>query len=114
VRLQAERADRIGQGRAHRWTRYRRGCRAWGWSATLKQQGKPDEAEETLRTGIEVARQQRAKSWELRIATTLATLMKEQGRRERAFDLLHPVYDWFTEGFDTRDLIEAKALLDDL
>jgi predicted ATPase len=67
-----------------------------------------------LRAAIEVAREQHARSWELRVATTLASLMKERGRRKQALDLLHPVYEWFTEGFDTKDLIEAKALLEEL
>jgi predicted ATPase len=61
-----------------------------------------------------MARQQRAKSWELRAATSLARLWLNQGEREQARDLLAPVYGWFTEGFDTRDLKDAKALLDEL
>jgi tetratricopeptide (TPR) repeat protein len=80
----------------------------------LKQQGKPDEGEEALHAAIEAAREQKAKSWELRAATTLATLMNEQGRRRQALDLLRPVYDWFTEGFDTKDLVEANASLEEL
>ena len=58
--------------------------------------------------------QQRAKSWELRAATSLARLWQQQGKRAAARDLLAPVYDWFTEGFDTADLKDAKALLDEL
>ena len=61
-----------------------------------------------------VARAQQAKSWELRAATSLARLWRDQGRRDEARTLLAPIYDWFTEGFDTRDLKEAKALLDAL
>jgi predicted ATPase len=59
-----------------------------------------------------VARQQQAKSWELRAAMSLARLWRDQGKVQQARELLAPVYGWFTEGFDTRDLKEAKALLD--
>jgi predicted ATPase len=61
-----------------------------------------------------VASQQQAKSWELRAATSMARLWRDQGKRDEARDLLAPVYGWFTEGFDTLDLKEAKALLDEL
>ncbi len=61
-----------------------------------------------------VARQQQAKSWELRAAMSMARLWRDQGRRDEARELLAPVYGWFTEGFDTRDLKEAKALLGEL
>ena len=63
---------------------------------------------------IAVARAQQAKSWELRAATSLARLWRDHGERQQARDLLAPVYGWFTEGFDTADLKEAKALLDEL
>ena len=63
---------------------------------------------------MRVARRQQAKAYELRVATSLARLWGEQGRRAEARDLLAPVYGWFTEGFDTVDLKEAKALLDQL
>jgi predicted ATPase len=63
---------------------------------------------------IRIARQQQATSLELRAATNLARLWGDQGRRAEARDLLAPVYGWFTEGFDTPDLKEAKALLDQL
>jgi predicted ATPase len=63
---------------------------------------------------LEIARAQQARSWELRATTSLARLRREQGERAQAHDLLAPVYDWFTEGFDTLDLKEAKALLEDL
>jgi predicted ATPase len=72
------------------------------------------EAETSFRKAIDVARQQNAKSWELRAVTSLARVWQQQGRNEEARELLAPVYDWFTEGFDTRDLKEAKALLDEL
>ena len=60
------------------------------------------------------ARQKQAKSLELRAAMSMARLWRDQGRRDEARDLLAPVYGWFTEGFDTRDLKEAKALLGEL
>jgi predicted ATPase len=61
-----------------------------------------------------VARRQEARSLELRAATSLARLLRDQGKRAQARDLLAPVYNWFTEGFDTADLKHAKALLDEL
>ena len=63
---------------------------------------------------IYIARKQQAKSWELRASTSLARLWKEQGKRREAYDLLAPTYGWFTEGFDTKDLMGARALLDEL
>ena len=63
---------------------------------------------------LTVARKQQAKSWELRAAMSVARLWRVQGKRDEARDLLAPVYGWFTEGFDTRDLKEAKGLLDEL
>jgi pentatricopeptide repeat protein len=61
-----------------------------------------------------VARQQQAKSWELRAAMSLARLWRDQDKPQQARELLAPVYGWFTEGFDTRDLKDAKALLEEL
>jgi class 3 adenylate cyclase/predicted ATPase len=69
-------------------------------------------AEASFRKALEIASGQQAKSWELRAATSLAGLLARQGRREEAHALLVPIYDWFTEGFDTADLKAAKALLD--
>jgi predicted ATPase len=63
---------------------------------------------------ITVSRQQQAKSWELRASMSLARLWRDQGKRDKARELLAPVYGWFTEGLDTLDLKEAKALLDEL
>jgi predicted ATPase len=63
---------------------------------------------------LTVARAQQARSWELRAAMSLARLLTDQGKRQTAHDLLAPIYDWFTEGFDTSDLLKAKALLDEL
>jgi predicted ATPase len=74
----------------------------------------PEKAEAYFDRALAVARQQQAKSWELRAAMSMARLWRDRGRREEARELLAPVYGWFTEGFDTRDLTEAKALLDEL
>jgi predicted ATPase len=71
-------------------------------------------AETYFECALAVARQQQAKSWELRAAMSLARLWRSQGKVKQARELLAPVYGWFTEGFDTRDLKEAKALLDEL
>jgi predicted ATPase len=71
-------------------------------------------AESCFQRAISIAQNQSAKSWELRAATSLAKLWQGQGKRQEAYDLLDPVYSWFTEGFDTADLIDAKALLDEL
>jgi predicted ATPase len=71
-------------------------------------------AEACFERALAVAREQQAKSWELRAATSMARLWQDQGKRRQARDLLAPVYGWFTEGFDTLDLKGAKALLDAL
>jgi predicted ATPase len=73
-----------------------------------------EEAEATLGRAVAVAREQSDKMWELRAAMSLAHLWCDQGRRAEAHDLLAPIYAWFTEGFDTPDLKDAKALLDEL
>jgi predicted ATPase len=83
----------------------------------LVRHGGPDSAagaETCFRQALDIARVQSAKSWELRAAMSLARLWSEQGRRTEGHDLLAPVYDWFTEGFDTPDLKDAKGLLDEL
>ena len=74
----------------------------------------PTEAETCFQHAIAIAQTQHAKSWELRASTSLAHLWRNQGKRDEARELLASVYAWFTEGFDTPDLIEAKALLDEL
>jgi predicted ATPase len=71
-------------------------------------------AEGAFLTAIAIAQQQKARSFELRAATSMARLWRDRGKRDEARELLAPVYGWFTEGFDTRDLKEAKALLDEL
>jgi predicted ATPase len=71
-------------------------------------------AEAYFKRALAVACKQKAKSWELRAAMSMARLWRNQGKRDEARDLLAPIYSWFTEGFDTLDLKEAKALLDEL
>jgi predicted ATPase len=82
----------------------------------LWRQAVPDAqaAEACLQQALTLARHQQAKSWELRAAMSLSRLWQHQGKRDEARELLAPVYDWFTEGFDTADLQEAKALLEEL
>ena len=72
------------------------------------------EAEERFLQAIAVAQEQQAKSWELRASTSLARLWQQQGKRADAHKLLAEVYNWFTEGFDTKDLQEAMVLLAEL
>jgi class 3 adenylate cyclase/tetratricopeptide (TPR) repeat protein len=83
-----------------------------GWMLSLK--GDLEGAEQNFLASLDWARRQQAKSWELRTSTSLARLWQSQGKRQDAYDLLASVYDWFTEGFDTRDLLEAKSLLTEL
>ena len=72
------------------------------------------EAETCFRHALDVAHRQQAKSWELRAATSLSRLWQQQGKRAKARELLAPIYGWFTEGFDTTDLQEVRALLEAL
>ena len=83
-----------------------------GWMLSLR--GDLAGAERNYRASLDWARPQQAKSWELRTSTSLARLWLSQGKRKEALDLLKPVYDWFTEGFDTKDLKDAQTLLQDL
>jgi len=80
----------------------------------LLRQGHSVAAEELYRKALSIAQEQEAKLWELRAAASIAQLWHDQGHRAEARDLLAPVYGWFTEGFDTVDLKDAKALLDEL
>jgi predicted ATPase len=80
----------------------------------LLKQGHAEAAEGLYRNALSVAREQEAKLWELRAAVSLARLHRDKGCRAEARDLLASVYGWFTEGFDTPDLKEAKELLDEL
>jgi predicted ATPase len=80
----------------------------------LRQGPRPtwEEAAACFQQALAIARQQQAKSWELRAAMSLARLWQQQGKRTEAHELLAPICGWFTEGFDTVDLQEAKALLE--
>ena len=80
----------------------------------LLRQGHSEAAEELYRKSLSIAEEQDAKLWELRAAASLARLRRDQGHHAEARDLLAPVYGWFIEGFDTPDLKETKALLDEL
>jgi predicted ATPase len=85
-----------------------------GEIALMSPQPDAAKAEPYFQRALEVARQQQAKSWELRAAMSMARLWRDQGKRNEAHELLAPVYGWFTEGFDTLDLKQAEALLDEL
>jgi predicted ATPase len=74
----------------------------------------PEEAEACFQQALDIARQQQAKSLELRAAMSLSRLWQQQGQRDNARELLAPIYGWFTEGFETADLQEAQALLEEL
>jgi len=72
------------------------------------------EAEECFLKAIEIAKKQRAKMWELRASVSLARLWQQQSKKEQARQMLAAIYNWFTEGFDTKDLQEAKGLIEEL
>jgi class 3 adenylate cyclase/predicted ATPase len=91
---------------------YAETLRIKGWVLSLK--GDLEGAERNYLASLDRARQQQAKSWELRTATSYARLMRDQGLAREAHDLLAPIYGWFTEGFGTKDMKEARALLDEL
>ena len=80
----------------------------------LSLKGDLEGAERNFLASLDWARRQQAKMWELRTSTSLARLWQSQGKRQDAYELLAPVYGWFTEGFDTKDLLDAKALLEQL
>jgi adenylate cyclase len=101
----AKTGQRVNEAEAHRLK---------GELLLARSPSDPAGAEASFRKALEIARGQSAKSWELRAATSLARLWQRQGREREARELLAPVYDWFTEGFDTGDLKDAKALLDEL
>jgi len=88
--------------------------RVAGEIALLSPEPDAAKAEAYFEHALAVARQQQAKSWELRASMSLARLWRSQGKVQQARELLATVYGWFTEGFDTRDLKEAKALLEEL
>ncbi len=79
---------------------------------SIAEGSKVEEAEACFQQAIAIAQQQRAKSWELRASVSLARLWQSQGKQAEAYQLLAEIYGWFTEGFDTAELQEAKALLD--
>jgi predicted ATPase len=89
-------------------------CRMAGEISLMFPQPDAAKAEAYFERALAIARKQQAKSWELRAAMSMARLWRDRGKRDEARDLLAPVYAWFTEGFDTLDLKEAKALLDEL
>jgi predicted ATPase len=95
-----------------------RHCGAYSRKSNMEELISPEcdavKAEEYFERALSVARQQYAKSWELRAAVSLAHLWRDQGKVQQARELLAPVYGRFTEGFDTRDLKEAKVLLKEL
>jgi predicted ATPase len=99
--------ERAGEGRFAAELRRHKG-------QLLLRQGHSEAAEEMYRKALSIANEQAAKLWELRAATSLAQLCRDQGRCAEARDLLAPVYGWFTEGFEAPDLKRAKALLDEL
>ena len=110
-------ADRRGHrpNRTPRWEErlyYAEILRLKGWMLSLK--GDLEGAERNFLASLDWARRQQAKMWELRTSTSLARLWQSQGKRQEAYELLAPVYGWFTEGFDTKDLQEAKSLLTEL
>jgi predicted ATPase len=88
--------------------------RTVGEIALLSPTSDMEKAEAYFERALAVAHALQAKSWELRAAMSMARLWRDQGKRDEARELLAPVYGWFTEGFDTRDLKEAKALLEQL
>jgi tetratricopeptide (TPR) repeat protein len=107
--------EAIAQVERPRWEErlyYAEILRLKGWMLSLK--GDLEGAERDFLASLDWARRQRAKMWALRTSTSLARLWQGQGRRQDAYELLAPIYDWFAEGFDTKDLLEAKALLAEL
>ena len=89
-------------------------CRLRGVLLLRQPETPQAEAEAWLQRALDVARRQEAKSLELRAAMSLSRLWQQQGKRAEAYELLAPIYGWFTEGFDTADLQEAKTLLEEL
>ena len=109
----------IGEAMAAVETAKERWCEAEvnriaGEIARLSPQPNVAKAEAYFESALAVARKQQAKSWELRAAMSMARLWRDRGKKQQAHDLLAPVFGWFTEGFDTLDLKEVKALLDEL
>jgi hypothetical protein len=109
IEQQIAQVERPGWGeRVH----YAEILRIKGWVLSLK--GDLDGAEHLYFASLDWSRKQQAKSWELRTSTSVARLWQRQGKLQQAHNLLAPIYGWFTEGFDTRDIKDAKALLQEL
>ena len=106
IESQIEQIERPGWGERCHYAEIRR---VQGWLHELR--GDPQAAEASYRQSLAWARQQQARSWELRTATSLAKLLAQQGRAAEGRDLLMPVYEWFTEGFGTRDLVRAREVI---
>jgi len=106
--LEASGRNNDGEAKAELW------CIRGHLLLLQAQPGYEHEAENSFRQAIEIARHQQAKWWELRATVSLTHLLAKQNRRDEARAMLADIYNWFTEGFDTVDLREAKALLDDL
>jgi adenylate cyclase len=105
-RLKGELLQRRGE-----WVKGRKGEQVTPSPAHLLT---PSSPEECFLKAIDIARQQSAKSWELRATVSLARLWQRQNKQHQAHTMLSKIYNWFTEGFDTKDLREAKALLEEL
>jgi class 3 adenylate cyclase/predicted ATPase len=103
IRVAEETEERVFEAELHRLR-----------GELLVQSGQACEAEDEYNRALEIARRQQARMWELRAAVSLARLRRDSGRRDGTRDLLAPIYGWFTEGFETADLKDAKALLDEL
>jgi predicted ATPase/class 3 adenylate cyclase len=109
----ADEAITIAHATNERWCEAELHRTAGEIALTLSERDAP-KAEAYFERALAVARQQQAKSWELRAAMSMARLWRDQGKRQQAHDLLAPIYGWFTKGFDTLDLKEARALLEQL
>ena len=114
LRLLVEAHDAGGAAWAERLLRGGSSIASRACCCCAKQPDAHAEAETCLQQALDIARRQQAKSLELRAAMSLARLWQRQGKRGEARELLAPIYDWFTEGFDTADLQEAKGLLEEL
>jgi len=109
IESQIEQVERPGWGERCHYAEIRR---LEGWLHELR--GDAEAAEASYRLSLEWARVQQARSWELRTATSLAKMLQQQGRATEARALLAPVYEWFTEGFETRDLRQAREVMESL
>ena len=107
-----EALDTVSKTEERHWEAEHNRCK--GMLLQMQRGQKVGEAEECFRKALEIARRQQAKSLELRAAMSLSRLWQQQGKQGEAQKLLAEIYGWFTEGFDTPDLQEAKALLEEL